>query len=202
MYKVFVNEKKLSLSNTYQNSGKTLKFEDKTTLEIAIDILENTSVESAHVYSDNLDDLWENLRSLMKNIEAAGGVVWNEDQKVLFIKRLGKWDLPKGKLEKGESLEDASVREVEEETNLQNLELLRALTTTYHVYTERNGQKVLKTTHWFEMNFKGENTAKPQLEEGITEVSWKNMDEINQEVYANTFENIRLILKEFVEPKL
>ncbi len=201
MYKVFINEKKLSLSNTYQNSGKTLEFESKTTLEIAIDILENTSVKDVNVYGDNLEEIWESFKSLMKSIEAAGGVVWNEEKKLLFIKRLGKWDLPKGKLEKGESLEEASIREVEEETNLNNLELLQALTTTYHVYTERNNQKVLKSTHWFEMNFKGKDTAKPQTEEGITEVSWKALDEIEKEVYPNTFQNIKLILTEFIEPK-
>lgn len=200
MYKVFINEKKLSLSNTYQNSGKTLKYENKTTLEIAIDILENTSTPDVNVYGEDLDKIWSKFKDLMKNIEAAGGVVWNEDKKILFIKRLGKWDLPKGKLEKGESLEEASVREVEEETNLKNLELLRPLTTTYHVYTERNNQKVLKATHWFEMNFKGENTAKPQTEEGITEVSWKALEEIEEVVYPNTFQNIKLILKEFIEP--
>lgn len=200
MYKVFINEKKLSLSNTYQNSGKTLKYENKTTLEIAIDILENTSTPDVNVYGEDLDKIWSKFKDLMKNIEAAGGVVWKEDKKILFIKRLGKWDLPKGKLEKGESLEEASVREVEEETNLKNLELIKPLTTTYHVYTERNNQKVLKATHWFEMNFKGEDTSKPQTEEGITEVSWKALEEIEEVVYPNTFQNIKLILKEFIEP--
>ncbi len=201
MYKVFVNEKKLLFSETSQNLSKNLKYQDQTTLEIALDLLENTSTQDLNIFGENINEIWKTFSGMLKIIEAAGGVVFNEEHKVLFIKRLGKWDLPKGKLEKGESLEQASVREVEEETNLSNLELVKFLTTTYHIYTERNNQKVLKCTHWFEMNFKGEDTSKPQLEEGITEVSWKNISEINAEVHPNTFENIKLILKEFVETK-
>lgn len=77
-------------------------------------------------------------------------------------------------MEKGESREESAVREIEEETGLQNVELLSFINTTYHIYIERNGDKVLKCTHWFEMNFDGEDTSKPQIEEGITEVAWKN----------------------------
>jgi 8-oxo-dGTP pyrophosphatase MutT (NUDIX family) len=105
-------------------------------------------------------------------------------------------------MEKGESREESAVREIEEETGLQNVELLSFINTTYHIYIERNGDKVLKCTHWFEMNFDGQDTSKPQIEEGITEVAWKNTLQIREEVFPSTFKNIRLIIREFWNTKI
>ncbi|CAD7798652.1 Diadenosine hexaphosphate hydrolase [Chryseobacterium aquaeductus] len=201
MYKVFVNEKKLLLSKQSENLEKTLKYDSFTTLEIALDLLQNTSVKELNVYGEQIEEIWEEFKKLFRIIEAAGGIVNRPNGDVLFIKRLGKWDLPKGKMEKGESREESAVREIEEETNLQNVELLDFINTTYHIYTERNGDKVLKYTHWFEMNFDGKDTSKPQLEEGITEVAWKNTTQIENEVFPSTFKNIQLIIKEFWQTK-
>ncbi|MCQ9637599.1 NUDIX domain-containing protein [Chryseobacterium sp. WG14] len=134
-------------------------------------------------------------------IEAAGGIVSNPEGEILFIKRLGKWDLPKGKMEKGESQEESAVREIEEETGLKDVELVQFINTTYHIYVERNGEKILKCTHWFEMNFNGEATFKPQAEEGITEVAWKKRQQIENEVFPSTFKNIKLIIKDFWNSK-
>ncbi|ROI00308.1 NUDIX hydrolase [Chryseobacterium daecheongense] len=197
MYKVFVNEKKLLLSKQSENLEKTLRYENVTSLEIALDLLENTSVKELNVFGENLDEIWAEFQKLFRIIEAAGGIVSNPEQDILFIRRLGKWDLPKGKMEKGESREESAVREIEEETGLKDVELKKFINTTYHIYVERNGEKILKCTHWFDMNFKGEDTSKPQIEEGITEVAWKNVSQIESEVFPNTFRNIELIIKEF-----
>jgi 8-oxo-dGTP pyrophosphatase MutT (NUDIX family) len=197
MYKVFVNEKKLLLSKQSENLEKTLGYEDVTTLEIALDLLENTSVKELNVFGENINEIWAEFQKLFRIIEAAGGVVNNPECEILFIKRLGKWDLPKGKMEKGESREESAVREIEEETGLKDVELVQFINTTYHIYVERNGDKVLKCTHWFEMNFNGEDTSKPQIEEGITEVAWKNTAQIEDEVFPSTFKNIKLIIEEF-----
>lgn len=202
MYKVFVNEKKLLLSKQSENLQKTLGYENVTSLEIALDLLENTSVKELNVFGENIDEIWSEFQKLFRIIEAAGGIVSNPEGDILFIKRLGKWDLPKGKMEKGESREESAVREIEEETGLQNVELLSFINTTYHIYIERNGDKVLKCTHWFEMNFDGEDTSKPQIEEGITEVAWKNTLQIEEEVFPSTFKNIRLIIREFWNTKI
>ncbi|SEN03434.1 ADP-ribose pyrophosphatase YjhB, NUDIX family [Chryseobacterium taichungense] len=202
MYKVFVNEKKLLLSKQSENLEKTLGYENVTSLEIALDLLENTSVKELNVFGENIDEIWSQFQSLFRIIEAAGGIVNNPEGDILFIKRLGKWDLPKGKMEKGESREESAVREIEEETGLRDVELVRFINTTYHIYVERNGDKILKCTHWFEMNFKGEDTSKPQIEEGITEVAWKNTAQIEEEVFPSTFKNIKLIIKEFWNTKL
>lgn len=201
MYKVFVNEKKLLLSKQSENLEKTLGYEGVTTLEIALDLLENTSVKELNVFGDNIDVIWSEFQKLFRIIEAAGGIVNNPAGDILFIKRLGKWDLPKGKMEKGESREESAVREIEEETGLANVELVKFINTTYHIYVERNGDKVLKCTHWFEMNFDGEDTSKPQIEEGITEVAWKNTTQIENEVFPSTFKNIKLIIREFWSTK-
>lgn len=201
MYKVFVNEKKLLLSKQPENLEKTLKYESFTTLEIALDLLQNTSLKELNVYGEEIGEIWEEFKKLFRIIEAAGGIVNRPNGDILFIKRLGKWDLPKGKMEKGESREESAIREIEEETNLRNVELLDFINTTYHIYIERNGDKVLKFTHWFEMNFEGEDTSKPQIEEGITEVAWKNTEQIESEVFPSTFKNIKLIINEFWEKK-
>jgi 8-oxo-dGTP pyrophosphatase MutT (NUDIX family) len=201
MYKVFVNEKKLLLSKQSENLEKTLGYEDITTLEIALDLLENTSVKELNVFGEDIDQIWKEFQSLFRIIEAAGGLVNNPEGDILFIKRLGKWDLPKGKMEKGESREESAVREIEEETGLKDVKLMQFINTTYHIYVERNGEKILKCTHWFEMDFNGEDTSKPQIEEGITEVAWKNTSQIEEEVFSSTFKNIKLIVKEFWDTK-
>lgn len=199
MYKVFVNEKKLLLSKEAENLEKSLNYESFTTLEIALDLLQNTSVKELNVYGENLDEIWTQFKKLFRIIEAAGGLVYTPAGDLLFIKRLGKWDLPKGKMEIGESREESAIREIEEETGLREVILKNFINTTYHIYTERNGDKVLKYTHWFEMNFEGEDTSKPQIEEGITEVAWKNTSQIESEVFPNTFKNIQLIISEYWE---
>ncbi len=194
MYKVFVNEKKLTLSKYPEAVKKKLRFENFATLEIAIDLLENTSCPEINVYAENIEKIWESFSQILKIVEAAGGVVTNDKGEILFIKRTGRWDLPKGKIEKNESPEQAALREIEEETGLKELEIKDFLNNTFHIYKERNGEKILKKTHWFKVNHTGNGATKPQIEEGISEVSWKNQEAVKKEVLPMTFENIKLIL--------
>lgn len=197
MYKVLVNEKKLSLDTAPDNNEKNLVYENPATLEIAVDLLENTSCTGITVYGENPDMIWDRFKSLYKVITAAGGIVVNQKKEILFIHRLSKWDLPKGKAEAGETIETTAVREVEEETAITELDLKEFINTTYHMYTERDGRKILKTTHWFLMHYHGNETPKPQIEEGIKEVSWKSKAQIESMVFPNTFENIKLILQDY-----
>lgn len=123
-------------------------------------------------------------------IKAAGGVVYNQKKELLMIFRNGKWDLPKGKLETGESIEECAIREVQEECGVNNLQIISKLSDTYHTY-ELNGKMVLKHTFWFSMttNFEGE--LSPQTKEGITKVEWVKQDEIAERLknaYANLVE--------------
>jgi 8-oxo-dGTP pyrophosphatase MutT (NUDIX family) len=104
-------------------------------------------------------------------VQAAGGLVSNEKDEILMIFRRGMWDLPKGKLDRGETLEDCAVREVEEETGLKNIKLIAPLILTYHTYHE--GSKfILKESHWYKMSVKGEQQLVPQTEEDIHEIRW------------------------------
>lgn len=197
MYKVFINEKKLILSSAPQNSPKTLNYDGTHSFEFALDLLENTASQGLNIYHNDIDELWKDFGNYFKKIDAAGGIVKNIDNKILFIHRLGKWDLPKGKIETGESREVAAVREVEEECGIFDLELKDFINSTYHIYTERDGKKILKTTYWFEMFYPGTDTPKPQVEEGINEVGWKNNAEIESQILPATFQNIKLILTDF-----
>ena len=197
MYKVFVNEKKLTISKYPGDIEKKLRFEGFATLEIAVDLLENTSCPELNIYGDEIEEIWEDFTHMFKVIEAAGGIVHNSKGEILFIRRLGKWDLAKGKIEKGESLQQAALREIEEETGLKELILEEFLNTTFHIYTERNGDRILKTTYWFSVEYVGDKAPVPQTEEGISEVCWKNEEEIKNTVWGNTFQNIKLIINQY-----
>ena len=121
-------------------------------------------------------------------IEAAGGIVKNKD-KFLFIKRHGFWDIPKGKLDEGESPEQAAVREIEEECGLEQPKLIDHLTDTWHTY-EQNGKKYLKKTYWYILESTADQeNIKPQTEEGITEVTYFKWDELYQ-VKKSTYNSI------------
>ena len=196
MYKVFVNEKKLSLTQLPELKVKHIEFDGTHSLEMALDFLENTALEAINIYGDQIDNIWDMFKNLFREIEASGGIVYNQKNEILFIHRLGKWDLPKGKLEKGESIAENALREVEEETGLNGLILDQFIDQTYHVYKERNGEKILKKTNWFKMFYKGNKIPVPQIDEGINEVSWKNSSAIKNDVLPKTFRNIKLILEE------
>lgn len=147
--------------------------------------------ERIYLYDNNPDSLWQCFCNHFIIIEAAGGKVFNHNNEVLFIYRNDKWDLPKGKIEKGESVEEAAIREVEEETRIKYLKIVKPLETTYHIY-RHNEKYVLKISYWFKMtsDFKGK--LLPQQEEGITKVKWLSGNEIKKAL-ENTYENIRLL---------
>jgi 8-oxo-dGTP pyrophosphatase MutT (NUDIX family) len=128
-------------------------------------------------------------------IIAGGGLVQNEKGELLMIFRRGKWDLPKGKLDKGETIEACAVREVMEETGLTDVELGRLIEVSYHEYFDQYLQEdVLKETHWFGMNANSALALVPQTEEDITEIRWVGADELEKcllDSYANVVQVIR-----------
>lgn len=140
----------------------------------------------------------ENLKTLQKAfwkkfnlIQAGGGAVWNQNDALLFIHRRGKWDLPKGKLDPGESIETCAVREVEEETGIRST-IRRHLLNTYHTYHE-NGKFMLKETFWYEMKAADTESSKPQTEEDITAIEWLAKTDW-QKIESNTFPSIKDVL--------
>ncbi len=130
-------------------------------------------------------------------IEAAGGIVENSKKELLFIYRLSKWDLPKGKIEKNESAENAAVREIEEETGVQKMNLRKKITETYHVYNAF-GKHFLKKTHWYHLKCNYLQNLIPQTEESITDIKWISPKNL-KDVYANTYPSIKDVLALFVK---
>jgi 8-oxo-dGTP pyrophosphatase MutT (NUDIX family) len=130
-----------------------------------------------------------------KVILAAGGVVENEKGEILLIFRKKHWDLPKGKLDEGESIEECAVREVEEETGLQNVILGELIDTTKHQY-EENGEQIIKRTAWYRMKGSSLDKLTPQTEEQIEDIRWVKPDEL-QPYTENTYSNILHILNKF-----
>ncbi|MBA3665176.1 MAG: NUDIX domain-containing protein [Bacteroidetes bacterium] len=127
-------------------------------------------------------------------IEAAGGLIKKENQ-FLFIYRFERWDLPKGKLDKGETIEHAAIRECEEECAVKQLKIEQQLSSTFHVYKYKNGF-ALKQTYWFYMTTDYDKKLKPQTEENITEVKWFNKEEISKTVFENSYFTIKDVVTE------
>lgn len=135
---------------------------------------------------------------MFKRIEAAGGIIRNSHNGYLFIKRWGIWDLPKGKLHKNEPAQIGAMREVSEETGLTSLSVIKPLPSTFHIYTDRKGNEVLKETYWFEMLCSEDQKLVPQLEEDITEVRWFTAAELSIPV-KNTYASLRQLLEQYLQ---
>jgi 8-oxo-dGTP pyrophosphatase MutT (NUDIX family) len=144
------------------------------------------------LWNEDLEKLKKAFFKHFTIVTAAGGLVENEKGEYLLIHRRGKWDLPKGKLDPGETIEQCAVREVEEETGLQKPELKKPITITYHTYDEF-GKHILKDSHWYKMKVKGPQSIKPQTEEDIHDIKWVKKKDLS--IYMqNTFPSIKDVL--------
>ena len=190
MFTIFINEKVIYLTDNLQYSSEKYFFNiDKVDVVSLISELEENTIDILYLYNEDITLLWRKFERNFKTIEAAGGLVKNPKGDTLFIYRNGVWDLPKGKIEKGEKIEEAAIREVAEECGIANLKIEDTLAKTYHIYTFKE-RCILKITHWFTMssNFKG--ILKPQEEEGITKAEWMDKRQV-KEALENTYENIK-----------
>ncbi|MFN0173263.1 MAG: NUDIX hydrolase [Saprospiraceae bacterium] len=136
-----------------------------------LDLLDkNKNIRAVVLYHPDLEGLWADFQGCFKVLEAAGGYVLNPQGELLVFYRRGSWDLPKGKIDKGETPEQAAVREVQEETGLLNIDLGSFLAHTYHTYEEK-GKRILKKTWWYRMQTTDTQLV-PQTEEDIEEIRW------------------------------
>ncbi len=141
------------------------------------------------------DSEWEQFCSAYKIVEAAGGLVQNSKGEYLMIFRNGKWDLPKGKHEKGETMEQTAVREVEEECSIDQLTLQNLLIVTHHTYTLQ-GVDTLKPTYWYTMTYGGNlSVFQPQIEEGIELAKFISKEEIIGTCFKNCYDSIRAVFE-------
>lgn len=178
MYKVFINDLPLCIATpaeAQQLSPEMLQlvYSDVHTLRTAIALLEENSgkISGLCITGKFPKKMFAEFSSLFKIQEAAGGRVHNGRSQILLIFRRNRWDLPKGKIDKGETPRKAAVREVEEECGVSQLRIIRTLPVTYHVFTQKN-QRILKITHWFEMQCADTRKLVPQTEEDIEEAVW------------------------------
>ncbi len=198
MYKVFIYDRPVYLCNQWpeneQDEDQILVIRIKHTDEIDLvfsALEENTSLEKVYLVSPTIQDFWEEYAKRLKFIQAAGGLIFNHNKDLLFIFRRGCWDLPKGKLDAGETIEEAAIREVEEECGIEGVQLGSKLLTMYHTYPHK-GKMVLKETHWYSMSYEGID-FKPEAKEQITEVTWISKSELPK-VLANTYKSIAEIV--------
>jgi 8-oxo-dGTP pyrophosphatase MutT (NUDIX family) len=195
MYKVFVNDKPLFLTNEIvkETDFQLFLLESADIKKVITKIFQN-KIQKAYLYHPDEKEILKTLKTKMPVQKAGGGIVYNKKNEVLFIFRNGKWDLPKGGIEKGEEIEYTALREVEEETGVGKLVITEKLQKTYHIF-KRNGRYKLKVTHWFEMRSSYDGELFPQLEEGIEKAAWLNPEEIT-EALKNSYENIKLLFEE------
>ena len=193
MIKIFYKDNPIIISNN--------KFDLKDCLLIDLKLLNNFDILKIlrkkkffpiGIKSKNPEKIISIFSKIFPQIVAAGGKVYNDKSEILFIFRNNKWDLPKGKLEKKENISQAALREVIEETGIEDISITRPLERTFHIF-KKEKKYYLKSTYWFEMksNFSGE--FKPQLKEGISRVEWIGSDQIDK-VLLKSYANIRLLI--------
>ena len=194
MYKVFVNESPMILTNKLAETEDHKYFPlNESAIQEAIAALSKKKLDKVYIYHPNHEEILNKFSKTIPIVVAAGGVVTNKEGKVLFIYRNEKWDLPKGKIDKGETIEAAALREVMEETGVKGLEIENFLRVTYHIF-KRNGKNKLKEVHWFAMKTDYDGPLLGQLEEGIEKVRWKGPENIKKAL-QNSYTNIKILFE-------
>ena len=199
MYKVFFNQKPLILTNKIQDfsDSEPFLFIKYTTVSQIIKAIKSSKNSRVFLYHKDINKLWKLFKKKFPVVEAAGGLVERADNKLLFIFRNKKWDLPKGGIEKKELIIDAAKREVIEETGVADIIVQNQLSETYHIF--KKGKRFrLKKTYWFKMSTTFMGKTNPQTEEGIERIEWVPKDKI-QDILNDAFENIRMIVLEVLK---
>ncbi|MCC6181923.1 MAG: NUDIX domain-containing protein [Bacteroidia bacterium] len=199
---IYYLDKKIQIQESKQISDNQLfkNLEDIKTAEIKEqfeDFINDTNKQILNFKCKNIEKGLEQFKKAFKYIIAAGGLI-EKDNHWLFIYRLKKWDLPKGKLDMGESPKEAAIRECEEECGITQLTIKRELNPTYHIYPHKK-YFALKKTYWYLMSTLHTSTLIPQLEENIEKVEWFNILQIKEQVINNTYPAILDVISEITE---
>lgn len=192
--KIILEERKQTSENQSFKSLDDLSGEDIR--EEFEEFIHQDNVSVLTFTTSSLEKGLEKFRKQFKYIYAAGGLIEKEGS-YLFIYRLKKWDLPKGKLDAGEGPEQAAIRECEEECGITQLSITKELDPTYHIYEYKKGF-ALKKTFWYAMSTKHTNKLIPQTEEHIEMVEWFKPDQIQKEVFSNTYPAILDVLRSII----
>ena len=193
MYTIYVGDKPIILTTKIEKETDFKSFLLKSVnIGKVIKLLNTSNLKAINLIHNDADKLLKHFLKLLPNVIAGGGKVYNAKNQILFIYRNSKWDLPKGKTERRETIEETAIREVEEETGVKNLTITKNLPTTYHIF-KRNGKHKIKITHWFEMSTDFSGKLYPQEKEGITKVKWLD-DEALKNALENSYANIKLLV--------
>jgi 8-oxo-dGTP pyrophosphatase MutT (NUDIX family) len=188
MQKIFVGNKPIILTTTVEPETDFKNYLiDSVNIKKILRNLKKEKYKSIRLIGDNEKFLLKKFLKFLPNVVAGGGKVLNAEGRILFIFRNGKWDLPKGKAEHKETIDETALREVEEETGVTGLSITKPLDITYHIF-KRNNRYYIKITYWFEMYSEFDGELLPQEKEGITKVKWvspKKLKKIKKNVYAN-----------------
>lgn len=196
---IYYNDKKIAIyekkSEVITNQDLLIDF-DNITIEFReklFGFFDENNTQNLNIVANDTKDVYKELKKFFDYIEAAGGLI-QKNNSYLFIKRLGKWDLPKGKLDPDETSKNAAIRECEEECAVSGLTIIEKLESTYHIYLHK-GKYKLKKTFWYLMNTNYEGKLIPQTEENIEEVVWFTKEEIREIVFKNTYPTILGLVK-------
>ena len=201
MYKVFVNKKPIILSDKAANDSTCeIYLYKEISFEEVLHKLRHTQTPGIYLYHPNLALLWKDFKASFTTVVAAGGLVLKDQLEILLIFRNQNWDLPKGKMEEGESKEETALREVEEECGTAKLSIEKPLHTTYHIFYEDNENK-LKVTHWFLMKTDDDKEPIPQHEEGISLAKFVPTSSI-ETLYKSMYPNIQELIKNYLDNKI
>jgi 8-oxo-dGTP pyrophosphatase MutT (NUDIX family) len=199
MYKVFFNDKIILLTDDFIKNfqvryGLFYKYRNVDDLKELIDFYWKLKrIDTLFIFHYDIEELRERFKSCFEQVYAAGGLVRNSQGKYLIMKRRDRWDLPKGKVNRDETFENAALREVKEECGLHELVVCGPLLSTYHAYI-LDKLTILKRTSWFEMDYNGQKEPVPQQDEDITEIRWVDKEDLSR-ISGNTYLSVIDVLK-------
>jgi len=196
MIKVFLGDKSVLISSAQMKgdhkSTKKIVFESAEVLHREYKHFSRSSSIKCLIISGDEGVVWPVFRSLFAYIEASGGVVRNGVGDLLMIYRNRRWDLPKGRMEKGETPDQTALREVEEECGVKQLKIGRQLMSTHHVFFQ-NKHEWIKRTYWYEMTCSDTSKPSPQAEEGIVKAEWMKGSEVRK-VWNKIYPSLQEVL--------
>jgi 8-oxo-dGTP pyrophosphatase MutT (NUDIX family) len=186
MIKIYFNNKPLFITNQITKELQEYLHHEETvfidefnfhTIKAMVHEMEAQQIHAGVFLHDDVDAVLKAFKKKLVLVQAAGGLVHTEEDHLLLIFRRGKWDLPKGKRDAGEEMEDCALREVKEETALAKVEIEKPLSITYHTY-HQDGKHILKESHWYLMKAQEQIGLIPQQEEGIEKCEWVPIDQV------------------------